>query len=115
MIGFDINETKPYDEMRREYNRVYSLGFLGPDIKTKFALISIICYLTTELQKKKPDITFYQLIRKLGENMPEDHVKALAVICEDFAYGCENFLTFDMKPADMPKYVKKLLDNYLPF
>ena len=112
---YDTITTPPFNEMRQTYFDNYSLRFIATDIKEKFALISLIGYLVQELRKKKPDITYYQLVRKLGPFLPEDYVKAIAVVCEDFAYGCTEFLTFDINKKDMPKQVSEILKKSLPF
>lgn len=112
---YDTITTPPFKEMRQTYFDNYSLKFIATDIKEKFALISLVGYLVQELRKKKPDVTYYQLIRKLGPSLPEDYVKAIAIVCEDFAYGCTEFITFGIAPKDMAKTIKEILDKSLPF
>ena len=73
----DIIDTPPYTDMQRLYSRYFSLGYLNPDINTKFALISLICYLTDKIKSKKPDTTHYQIIRKIKKifvHSQEDYV-----------------------------------------
>lgn len=112
----DIITTPPYDEMQRVYARWFSLGNLNTDINAKFALISLICYLTDKLKSKKPDITHYQVVRKIiGNDFPEDTVKGLAVICSDFAYGCTQFPTFGIDDRSIPSKIKEILSNWVPF
>ena len=55
------------------------------------------------MQAKNPDVTYYQVVNKL------------AIMSEDFAYGCKEFPTFGLKPKDMPNKVKEILNKYLPF
>lgn len=112
----DIITTPPYQEMQSLYKKLFSLGYLNTDINSKFALISLICYLTYELQKKNPDVTHYQIIRKIaGTDIPEDFIKGLAVVCSDFSYGCNKFPTFGIEDKKIPSKIKELLSSYLPF
>lgn len=112
----DIITTPPYEEMQRVYNQYFSLGHLNTDINTKFALISLICYLTWKLKEKKPDVTHYQVIRKLSEGMiTEDQMKGLAVVCSDFSYGCTEFPTFGINDKNIPAKVKEILSSWAPF
>lgn len=107
--------TPPMEEMRKIHSDLFSLGFLGNDIKNKFALISLICYLVHQFKLKKPGITYYQVIKKIDESLPEDFVKSLAIICEDFGYGCHEFITFGISPKDIPNKIREILQNKLPF
>lgn len=104
-----------FKEMKEDY-KIYSLGYLNTDINNKFALISLIDYLVMRLKEKKPDVTYYQVIYKIaGASYPEDFIKALAIVCEDFAYGCKEFPTFGIAPKEVPKKIKEMLDTYIPF
>lgn len=111
----DIIETPSYKEMQRIYSRYFTMGYINTDINTKFALISLVCYLTEKLKEKKPDVTHYQIIRKLSNGIPEDHIKGLAVICSDFAYGCTQFPTFGIEEKKIPIKIKEILSCWLPF
>lgn len=112
----DIIETPPYAEMQRMYSRYFSLGFLNKDLNTKFALISLIGYLTDKVKSKRPDTTHYQIIRKIaGNDIEEDFVKGLAVVCSDFAYGCKSFPTFGIEDKNIPAKIKEILSDRLPF
>lgn len=112
----DITTTPPYEEMQRVYNQYFSMGYLNTDINTKFALISLICYLTEKLKAKKPNVTHYQVVRKLSEGIiPEDQIKGLSVICSDFSYGCTEFPTFGIGDKNIPAKIKEILSKWLPF
>lgn len=117
MSDLDIMQGPSYEEMYNYYNKHFSLGHLEKDISKKFALISLICYVTEELKKKKPDVTYYQTVYKLSQGMglPDTFIKALAIMCEDFAYGCTEFPTFEIKPNKMVETIKGLLGSYTPF
>ena len=112
----DIIETPPYAEMQRMYSRYFSLGCLNKDLNTKFALIYLIGYLTDKVKSKRPDTTHYQIIRKIaGNDVEEDFVKGLAVVCSDFAYGCKSFPTFGIEDKNIPAKIKEILSDRLPF
>ena len=112
----DIITTPSYQDMQRLYNRYFSLGYLNTDINMKFALISLIGYLTFKLKQKKPDITSYQIIRKIvGNSLPEDFIKSLAVVTDDFSYSCKEFPTFGIEDKKIPAKIKEILSNYMPF
>lgn len=111
-----MDESASYSNMRRLYKEYFSLGYLNTDINTKFALISLICYITEKLKKKKPDVTYYQVIYKLASNLvSEESIKGLAIMCEDFSYGCTQFPTFGIEDKDIPKKIREILHNWLPF
>jgi hypothetical protein len=106
-------------ELDTFYRQNFSLGYLNVDINSKFALISLIDYLTYNAQQKRPDVTHYQIIKAIlkdvPEGFPEEFVKGLAVVCKDFAYQCKSFPTFNVAPKDMPETIRGILKNYLPF
>lgn len=111
----DIDSIK-YSDLKSYYSKYFSLGYLNTDINTKFALISLICYLVNKLKEKRPDVTYYQIIYKLGvDSVTEDFIKGLSIMCEDFAYGCKEFPTFGIKDKDIPLKIKEILKTYLPF
>lgn len=106
-----------FKEMKSIYERYFSTGYLATDINNKFALISLIGYITTHMLAKNPDVTYYQVVSKLaqGTGLEEEDIYKLAIMSEDFAYGCKEFPTFGLKPKDMPNKVKEILNKYLPF
>lgn len=115
-IAMDVITTPPYPDMQRLYNRYYSLGYLNTDINAKFALISLVGYLAFKLKQKKPDVTPYQVIRKIvGDDLPEDFIKGVAVVVDDFSYGCKSFPTFGISDKDIPNKIKEILSTYVPF
>ena len=110
-------DTMTFQDLKCFHNKYFSLGNLGTDINSKFALISLIGYLVTNLKKKNPDVTFYSTIAKINEDihLPDDLVKGLAIVCEDFAFNCTNFPTFDIQPKDIVKTIKDILALWMPF
>lgn len=112
----DQNSPK-FEELHSYYMRNFSMGHIDADINSKFALISLICYLTFKAKAKRPDVTHYQVIMQLSKTnpLPENFVKGLAIMCEDFGYGCTEFPTFNIKPNEIPQTIQRLLGLYKPF
>jgi len=111
-------------ELTQFYKEHYSTGYLNPDsndkmtsFERKLELISLICYITHKNKLKNPDITYYQVIMKLSQNLglSEDFIKGLAIVCEDLAYGCNEFPTFNLKKEEILKEVRSILSTYMPF
>jgi hypothetical protein len=112
-------ETMEFKKLVQIYSKYFSLGYLGTDASDKLALISLTCYVTKELQKKGKKINCYEVLLQIGKDFPEleknTFLKAVGAICEDFLYGSEQFPDFGLKPSEMPKTIKKILDKYTPF
>ena len=106
-----------FKSLQSIYTEYFSLGKIASDINTKFALISLICFVTTTMKKKKPDVTYYRVVSKLceGTGWTDNEVKGLAIVCESFGYECTEFPTFNIKPSDMTKTIKEILNKRLPF
>lgn len=115
-----IAENPTYQELSDFYFRYFSLGYLNTDIGSKFALISLTCFLTKQARLKNPDATPYQVLIKIVGDTPEnkswEFLKSLAVICNDFMKQTTSFLTFDMTTSrDMVLKIREILNTYLPF
>lgn len=108
------------NDLKEYYKQYFSLGCLACDIGTKFALISLICFLTKQARNKTPNATTWQVIQKIRQGK-ESHnseglLKGLAVICDDFMRNTTEFLTFDLKSAkDMVAKINEILDKELPW
>lgn len=112
----DLNEPLTYHDLREIYTRNFSLGNLNTDINNKFALISLTAYVTYKLKQKKPDVTVYQVLQKITESkFSDDFIKGIAVMIEDFSYGCTQFPTFGIEPKKIPSKIKEIMDTYFPF
>lgn len=112
-----MKDGKSYSELKQLHSENFSLGYLNTDINSKFALISLICHVTKKSREKNPDVDCYKIIQALNKDdiIPQDFVKSLAIICDDFMYGCETFPTFNIKGADMIKTIREILKKYIPF
>lgn len=114
-----------FEELRRFYSEHYSLGYLNltesdghSPFERKLILISLINYLYDKNKAKNPDLTYYSLIYKLSKNLglPENYIKGLAIVCEDFAYGNSgNFPTFGLEGKKILEEIQKILSTYMPF
>jgi hypothetical protein len=47
--------------------------------------------------------------------LTEEQIKALAIVCEDFGYGCKDFPTFGLKGSEIVSKIRELLAKWLPF
>ena len=54
---------------------------------------------------------------KVSQNLglPEDFIKGLAIVCEDFSYGCTEFPTFGLEGKDILKQIIEILKSFVPF
>lgn len=104
------------EQLNKVYQKYFSLEYFGKDINNKFAIISLVSYITYKRSKKHPTWSNYDTLKVLGKGIiSEDIINRLAVICEDFSYGCDNFITFGLTDKEIPNKVKELLSNHLPF
>lgn len=102
------------------YEKYFSTCFLGKDLSNVLAVISLTCYVTTEIRKKGKNLNCYEVLLKIFKDSPEHFkntfLKSLGVICGDFMYGCTVFPDFGVKSSEMPKTIKKIIDeNFCPF
>ena len=111
-----------FNELKRFYSEHFSLGYIDSGhnrsaIEERFVLISLICYITYKSKLKNPDITHYEIIMKLSKNLglPNEFIKGLAIVCEDFSYDCTDFPTFGLKGQDVIKEAVSILKSYIPF
>lgn len=111
-----------FNELKKFYFDNFSLGYINgienhSPIECRFILISLICYIQYKTKLKYPDTTHYQIIMKLSKNLglPDEFIKGLSIVCEDFSYQCTEFPTFGLKGNDIIKKVISILKSYIPF
>ena len=111
-----------FNELKIFYFEHFSLGYINSGhnrsaIEERFVLISLICYITYKSKLKNPDTTHYEIIMKLSKNLglPDEFIKGLAIVCEDFSYDCTNFPNFGLKGQDVVKETVAILKSYMPF
>lgn len=112
-------ENISFEKLLRIYKKYFSLYYINTNSDNKLALIALVCFLTNELRKKDKNITCYDVLLKIGKDFPDvdknTFLKSLACICEDMMYGCKEFNTFGVERQNVPKTIKKLLNEYVPF
>lgn len=113
-----------FDELKRFYSEHFSLGYLNipesdehSSFERKLILISLICYVVEKNKAKNPDLTHYSLLYKINGklNLPDNFIKGLAIVCEDFAYQNHNFPTFGLEGKKILDEIISILKTYLPF
>lgn len=113
-----------YKKLKSFYGEYFSIGYLNPTKDEKFTpfekrliLISLICYVTHKNKQKNPDITHYSIIMKLSQNLglPDKFIVGLSIVCDDFAYQCNEFPTFGFEGKEILKVVREILSSYMPF
>lgn len=111
-----------FKELRQLYSEYFSLGYINGNntrspIENRFVLISLICYVTYKTKLKNPDTTHYQIITKLSQNLglPDEFIKGLSIICEDFSYQCTKFPTFGLEGKNILLEINAILKTYIPF
>lgn len=105
-----------YKELQTVFDEYFSLSTLGNDFSSRIGLISMVCYLYSKLKPKNPDLTYYTLLYKIGNTkVDEKNLISLSIICENFGKNCKEFPDFGVKLKDMPKKIKEILHNWLPF
>ena len=109
-----------YKELREIYNDNFSFQGLDVDITHKFALISLICFLTSQARKKNPDATCYEVITKIEGDCNLDvyqkFLKGLSIVCESYMSNNEEYPLFDMKSSkEIIAKIKSILVTWVPF
>jgi len=110
-----------FQELKKFYSENFSLGYISSTTRSSFenriVLISLICYITYKAKLKNPDVTHYEIIMKLSKNLglPDEFLKGLSIVCEDFAYGCSEFPTFGLKGKEILQEIIAIFKCYMPF
>ncbi len=113
-----------FNELRSFYSENFSLGNLNiqdnkehTSFERKLILISLICYVYEKNKPKNPDMTYYSLLYKLNSklDLPDNFIKGLAIICEDFGYNCHEFPTFGLEGKKILEEIISCLKTYMPF
>lgn len=111
-------DTKKIQEIKHILDYDLNIGVPGTaDLGDKIGLITMICYLTDALQKKKPTLKHIDVINLCVKDEFSDTntLQALALICEWFSNGCLKFPNLGVKPKDMPKIIKQKVMDLCPF
>lgn len=89
-------------------------------IDNKFALISLLCFISYQAKKKQPKWKVIDTLEKIRPNLwsrnSRDFIELLCQLCDDFMFNQTEFQTFDFKNYnDMIKTINSILDLELPF
>lgn len=106
-------------DLRSTYNRYFTLGCLNASPEEKFALISLICFLTKQARKSKPETKVDQVLRKIiPERLHTSNglLRALTCICEDFLSGNGEFPIFGAKSSkEIVDKIVEIVNKEMPF
>lgn len=112
-------ENISFDKLSKIYTKYFTLGYLNSNMSDKLACIALTCYITNAVREKGKKVTCYDILLQVCKDWPDlqknTFLKSLGALCEDFMYGCKDFIDFGVPPKEMPKQLRKLLDNYCPF
>ena len=69
------------------------------------------------MKLKNPDTTYYAVLMKLSDKLglPDDFIKGLSIVCEDFGYECKEFPTFGLEGKKILEEIINILKTYIPF
>ena len=111
-----MNNDIKYEDLKSIFTNNFSLSTLGSDFSSRVGLISLICYLYFKLKPKSPDLSYWSLVYKLGNGIvPENFLRGLSILCEDFGRNCYEFQTFGIEDKKIPSKIKEILSSWLPF
>lgn len=107
-------------DLRSTYNKYFTLAYLNVSPENKFALISLICFLTKQARIKNPDATVEQVIQKIKGNDQDNSqelLDAITIICEDYLKDKDaKFPIFGAKSAaEIVDKIKEILMSEMPF
>ena len=111
-------DTKRIEEIKYILDHELNIGVPDKaDLGEKIGLITMICYVTHSLRKKKPSITHLDVLKTIFKDtlVDENTLIALDLICEWWSWGCLTIPNLGVKPADMPNLIKKGVLDLCPF
>lgn len=112
-------ENISFEELCKMYNKYFSLGYLGKDGSNKLACIALVCNITNTINKKGKNLNCYEILLNICKDYTDfqknTFLKGVGAVCQDFLYYSSNFPDFGLEPKQMPKKVREILDQYLPF
>lgn len=107
-----------FEQLKTILNSDLNIGCpASGDFGDKVALFGLIGCLTNALKQKKPDVTYYKVIRMCVKDQPIDDnlVQGVALISEWLAWNCTKFPDFGVPIKEMPSRIGTLLHDTLPF
>lgn len=106
-----------YEDKKLEYIKRFGLGYTGQSLEKKFVLIGLVCYLTNKARQQNPQATCLQIVQALHKKfwIEESLQERIAIVAEDFMYGCNEFSTFGIKPSEIVNTLGDIIGEMLPF
>ena len=111
-----------YQDKMTIYNSIFSLGKLNSDdLNEKLVLVSLVALTTQKMKLKDPKITPLQILMSVTGQKKDNSafyqfLEGLAIIVEDFGYGCNKIDSCECKTSqEIINKIKTILSTWLPF
>lgn len=110
-----------YQSKKEIYKNTFTFGYIDADLNTKFALISLVALTSYKLRDKNPSLTTLDILLKITGQTKDysafyHFLESLAIIVEDFSYGCTKFESFGLKTSsEIINKIKEILNKWHPF
>lgn len=106
-----------FEEKRNLYFKYFNIGYFNLKFEDRFKLIGLICFMYQQLTKKNSSITYLKLIKSIDKEnfLPTNMHDALALLCEDFAYYCEDIPSFNVEPKEILPTIREMFKKWMPF
>ncbi len=100
----------------------YSLGAIsGNSINDKLILISLVSYVHFKMRETNPSVTVLDILKSITKQKADNSsyyqmIESLAIIVEDFCYGCSIADNCGLKSSqEIINKIKEILGQWLPF
>lgn len=117
-----MNKTLTQSLSYKEYSlqhRAFDCGkYLAVPLIEKFAIISLLGFLTKSVKKKTPTCTSYDVLLKVLEDKTIDRefLYNICIVTDDFTTDVNEFELFGLKTQkDIIDKINSILQNWLPF
>lgn len=120
-VSIDELEKLPYEDKRKLYLRLFSLGNFGADINNKLILISLVSLTYLKMKEKNKDLTPMDILIKItGEKDKTSYfyqaLEGLSILVEDFCYAGNLADSCGLKSSqEIINKIKEILSTWLPF
>lgn len=116
----EISKTLDYNKFKEQFATKYGMGFYNTSLMDKFAIISLLGYMSYKFKLKNPELNTYNVLLKIINRKPEKweipfFVK-LCAITDDFNTNNTKFETFGLKTGkEVSKEINRIIDTLVPF
>jgi len=111
-----------FKEKKSYFFSNYSLGAIsGNSINDKLILISLLSFVYFKMKEKTPTVTVLDILKSITKQKQDDSsyyqmIESLAIIVEDFCYGCSVADNCGLKSSqEIINKIKEILGQWLPF